>query len=158
MNELWPAGDAAGLAPLTTPPVAEAFASMLEGYKAEGMSVLFKTVAFHRARITDFSLVTRGEFRRRGPRPAVAAASADPEAADDGGGGYEIPGVGRLFISFTVRYDVEDEVELRRGGPTGPIMMKMRDCRGHAWQFVRPLPKEVPFEGTDTPWRLMDIA
>ena len=156
VNELWPEGDAAALAPLTTPPVAEAFTAMLEGYKAEGLSVLFRTVAFHRARITEFALVTRGEFRRRGPRPAVVAAAAvgDMDGVPQGSG-YEIPGVGMLYIAFKVRYDVEDVVELRRGET---IIAKMRDFRGHVWQFARPLPRNVPFEGTDTPWRLTDIA
>ena len=158
VNELWPAGDAAALEPLTTPPVAEAFAAMLEGYKDSGFSVLFKTVAFHRARIIDFTLVTRGESRRRGPRPAVApVASGEPEPEADGGG-YSFPGIGQLFLRVSVRYDVEDEVELRRGGPEGPIAMRMRDFRGHKWSFVRPLPSKLPFEGADTPWRLMDVA
>ena len=160
VNELWVAGDAAALAPLTTPPVGAAFAAMLQSYKDEGLFLSFKTLAFHRARITDFSFVSSREARRQGPRAAVATAAAadeEPEGAE-AAGAYFMPGMGTITLSFSVRYDVEDEVELRRGGPDGPVAMRMRDYRGHVWTFARPMPKDIPFEGADTPWKLMDIA
>lgn len=151
-----------------TPPVAEAFAEMVAAYKADNMALSFNTTAFYRARITDFSLLSRGEMRSRGqgkrawptPRAAVAtAASGEPsDTAEDGGGsGYVIPGVGALYLSFSVRYDVVDSVELRRGGPNGPLASRIKDSRGHVWTFARPMPRKIPFDGADTPWKLMNV-
>ena len=162
---MWPSGEVDKMTEFMTPPVAEAFAEMVAAYKADNMALSFNTTAFYRARITDFSLLSRGEMRGKGkraagptPRAAVAtAASAEPaaDAAEDGGGsGYIIPGVGALYLSFSVRYDVVDEVELRRGGPNGPLASKIRDSRGHVWTFARPMPSKIPFDGADTPWKL----
>ena len=165
VNELWPTGDAEKMAEFMTPPVAEAFAEMVAGYKATDMSLSFTTTAFHRARITDFSLISRGELRAKGPRatPRAAVATAatgeprDAAEEDGGGAGYFIPGIGALYLAFSVRYDVVDEVELRRGGPSGPLASRIRDLRGHVWTFARPLPRKVPFDGADTPWKLTNI-
>jgi hypothetical protein len=164
VNELWPTGDAEKMAEFMTPPVAEAFAEMVAGYKAANMVLSFNTTSFHRARITDFSLLSRGELRGKGPRAtpraAVAtAASAEPpdEAEDGGGSSYSIPGIGAMYLAFSVRYDVVDEVELRRGGPRGPLASRIKDSRGHVWTFARPLPRKVPFDGADTPWKLSHI-
>jgi len=172
INELWPEGDAKGLAPLTSRRVAASFAAMLHDYSEKGLVLQFRTLAFHRARIVNWSLLS-GEDSRR---PRTGASDRDAAEAMTPGGaatgvegegkeeeeeeerdGFVMPGVGPIYLSMDVRYDVEDAVELREGGPQGPVVGRMRDLRGHVWTFARPLPKEVPFEGADTPWKLTNV-
>jgi hypothetical protein len=57
----------------------------------------------------------------------------------------------------SVRYDSEEEVELRRGGAGGQLVRRTRDTRGHVWQFARPLPHALPAARVESPWKLVNI-
>jgi hypothetical protein len=57
----------------------------------------------------------------------------------------------------SVRFDSEEECELRRSGAAGALMRRTRDTRGHVWQFARPLPAALPAACVESPWKLVNI-
>jgi hypothetical protein len=175
VNELWPAGDAAALAPLTSPAVGAALRDTLALYAADGLHLSFAVRALRREpRVVRAALLFADEVGEAEPAESPADAEAgsaraqSPENPDDAAaavaGGVRnfyrgrLTGVvGQLYLGVSVRYDSEEEVELRRGGPQGRLVRRTRDTRGHVWQWARPLPHALPAAGVETPWKLVNI-
>jgi hypothetical protein len=170
VNELWPAGDAAALAPLTSPAVGAALRDTLALYAADGLHLSFAVRALRREpRVVRAALLFADEVGEAEPAESPAEASSEraqspenPDAAVAGGVRNFYRGrltgvVGQLYLGVSVRYDSEEEVELRRGGPKGRLVRRTTDTRGHVWQWARPLPHALPAAGVETPWKLVNI-
>jgi hypothetical protein len=89
VNELWPASDAAALAPLTSRAVGGAFADAMGVYAQEGLHVTFRVAALHRARVVSAALLFADEVGDGDGTEAAAGGESGAGGADGAQGAAE---------------------------------------------------------------------
>lgn len=138
-----PQGWKQSLAELTSPPVAKAFAETADEYAAQGLRPEMEIRALRSCHVTGGSLLTSAELGDA-PQPAEGGRDGAPPAA------------GPLHLALRVRFESSDVFRLF-GLSDGKLVGEQRSDRGHEWRFARALPRELPADSVETPWRLVDV-